>query len=92
MSGPRIEDDLPEKIAFFTVRQLADLLQVSHQHITNLIDDGEIPVAGDLRSGSGGKAQLRIGRSSVVDFLRRRQIGVMKLSQPKPSRKPHAKR
>jgi hypothetical protein len=72
-AGFDFEHQLPEGKEFFTVRQLATLWGVSLNHVSNLIDSGELEVSVDLRGLKSTKALLRVPRKSVVAFLNRRK-------------------
>jgi len=57
----------------FPVWQLAQMFHVHRTHLTNLIEQGEL-VAFDLRGKASSRSCVRVPRTSLVEFLARRQI------------------
>lgn len=73
MNEMNTADLMPPGQMFFTVRQLAKIWGTSDQHVYNLIEDGELACAPDLRRAGGLRAVIRVTRQSIQDFLKKRQ-------------------
>ena len=58
----------------FPVHVLARVLQVHRDHVINLIDNGELKCAVDLRSPGASRSLIRVPRAAVVEFLQSRRI------------------
>lgn len=56
------------------VPQLAKEWHCTTQHIFNLIEEGQLPGAVDLRGKAATKTMIRVPRASVVEFLNRRKV------------------
>ena len=61
----------------FPVHVLARALQVTRNHVINLIDCGEITHAVDLRGAGSSRSTIRVPRSAVIEFLESRKIMVV---------------
>jgi excisionase family DNA binding protein len=62
---------------FYTIVELAELLEISYQAVSNLVQEGEIE-AHDL--GRKGRHQWRISEASVQKFLQSRSNRPNKVS------------
>jgi len=58
--------------AYYSIRETAQLLGVSDQHVSNLLIDGELEKAPDIRRAGATKSLTRIPRESIRDFIERR--------------------
>ncbi len=85
------EEDLPAGVESFSLHWLAKRWKVSVQHVFNLVESGEIPVAVDLRNLKSSKACIRVPRKSVVAFLNKRK-DLVTIAESSPQPKPPAKR
>ena len=61
MSSPT-DQSQPETLAWLTIPQLADMLQITHRHIRRLIAEDRIPV-----TRVGGR--IRFNRDRILDWL-----------------------
>jgi hypothetical protein len=55
---------------------LAEALGVHRTHITNLLDQGEIKCAIDLRGKGSSRSTIRIPRSAILEFIEKRQVAI----------------
>ena len=69
----------------FSVIVLARALQVTRNHVINLIDTGEIKCAVDLRGPGASRSTIRVPRAAVIEFLESRRIVIV---EPDQNRKP----
>lgn len=60
---------LPDGQCCFGVWELAGLLRVQRSRIVEMIDEGELPGAVDIRNKGASRACWRIPRQSVIEAL-----------------------
>jgi hypothetical protein len=63
---------LPPARQSFPLHELAEIFLCSVQHLSNLIEEGELIVPEESIDQTKSRSTIQIPRASVLDFLRRR--------------------
>jgi excisionase family DNA binding protein len=66
----------------YTVKQVAEMLQMGTDIVTHFVDSGELDAI-DVSARRGGRRRLRIPKDALRLFLERRRVHVPPLRKPR---------